>query len=86
MTKEPLSSEIDVVIPLPEQAAVRKSPSVAILTILMQTAEIARLRAALERIGNPDFIYSCDDGCCGDEPAHLQHRMDDARATLKHRG
>lgn len=37
-----------------------------------------RMRAALERIGNPDFIYSSDD----DEDTQLSLRVADARAAL----
>jgi hypothetical protein len=64
-----------------ELVEVRKTPAVAIFCIRMQTAEIARLRAALERIGNPEFIYACDEHDGGCTP--LTHRMDDARATLR---
>lgn len=44
-------------------------------------AEIERLRGALDRIGNPRFVYSSDDD--SDEDTQLSMRMADARASLK---
>ncbi|MDE2098646.1 MAG: hypothetical protein KGL39_15435 [Patescibacteria group bacterium] len=70
-------------IPARELIEVRETPAPAIFCIRMQTAEIAHLRTALERIGNPNFVYACDDACCDDAPAALQHRIDDARAALR---